>query len=262
MIKTLFRIFCILLIAAVLAAGYACWIEPNMLTVKTVSVPGTDWNSYMRIVIFSDLHVGDNMTPPMIAKVVSKINSLSPDIVVFLGDLFDDYSEYDGDPGEVSELLSRIDGEKYAVYGNHDYGGGAKNVFRSTMEDAGFRVLINERVELAEGLTLTGADDLFYGNPNTPELETEGFDILAVHEPDYFRAGHDFELQISGHTHGAQIRIPFIEKYILPKGGEDYTAGLYSEGRQNIFVTRGIGTSILPARFLAWPEIVVLEVGS
>jgi len=261
MIRGFFKFLCILLVLALLAVGYARFIEPNIITEKTVKVPGSSGFGPMRIAIFSDLHVSEHMTPAELTEIVSRINAMEPDVVIFLGDLFDDYSRYGGDPAEISEVLSRVEGRKYAVYGNHDYGGGAKKVFRTTMEEAGFEILINRKVDLGGGVTLTGADDLFYGTPDVSGFETDGFDILAVHEPDFFREGHDFELQISGHTHGAQIRIPFFEKYILPKGGEDYISGCYEVGDQTVFVTRGLGTSILPVRFLAWPEIVLLEVG-
>jgi predicted MPP superfamily phosphohydrolase len=182
--------------------------------------------------------------------------------VVFLGDLFDDYSIYEGDPAEIVNELSLIEGTKLAVWGNHDMGGGAFKVYEAFMTEAGFIVLENQSFRYSDKINFVGASDYIYTTPQVGDLYTEGFDVLLAHEPVLFDAGYPYELQLSGHTHGGQINLPFITKSRLPRGSGNYISGVFKDGERTLYVNRGLGMSNVRARFLSVPEITVIEVGN
>lgn len=253
---------------------YARYIEPNTITVKTLKITSqyiSNELSNIKIVQFSDTHISEYFTIKDLMNTIKKINNLNPDIVLFTGDLIDNYSECTIDPKEISYVLSLIDAPlgKYSVYGNHDYGGGAAMIYKKIMKDAGFNLLINSSEYLEEyNLTITGLDDGLFGNPDldniSSSIKEKAYNILLCHEPDIidYIANYNFDLAISGHSHGEQINIPFMDDIILPPLAKNYVRGLYdldTNRNSKIYVNKGIGTSKVPFRFLAQPEITLFE---
>jgi len=123
--------------------SYARFIEPKLIAIKTSKITSQYISkelSNIKIVQFSDTHISDYFTIKDLMKTVKKINKLNPDIVLFTGDLIDNYSESTIDSKKISYVLSLIDATlgKYSVYGNHDYGGGATRIYKEIMNDAGF----------------------------------------------------------------------------------------------------------------------------
>ncbi|WP_374192053.1 metallophosphoesterase [Bacillus sp. XF8] len=255
---------------------YAFHFETNSLSVtwNDIENPNIPEGFHgVKIVQFSDTHFGPNFPHKQQQMLVDKINKLKPDIVVFTGDLIDKFGEYTAERTQSQTILSQIRAPlgKYAVFGNHDRGGGGGYLYKSYMEKAGFTVLNNEvkKVKAANGdyITISGLDDFLLGKPKVQptlqHLRTEDFNLLLVHEPDAVEQIFEYpvDLQISGHSHGGQVQLPFIGPIITTSLANKYVEGLYSlEGKSEplqLYVNRGIGTTRMPVRFLSKPELSV-----
>lgn len=260
-------LWCVLLI--VLAFVWMRWAEPRLLTVTETEVssavlPGMA--DGLRIAQITDTHFGFDYDAEDFTRVAEKLNELQPHIVVFTGDLFEEYAKYPADEAAIIAALSSISAPhgKYAVLGNHDHGLGAAADSIRVLEAGGFTVLGNESVTLsALGITLTGIDDVFFGKGGSFDAAAfswEGFDLVIAHEPDLFTnlADQGLDLMLSGHTHGGQVRVPVLGELILPYLGREYPMGSYSRAGADLFVSRGLGTSKLPLRFLCPPEIALI----
>ena len=260
MLKRLRRLaLCLVLLGAV-ALAYAWWIEPRWLQVKEHYLTQSALEQDVTLVCFGDTHVGLDTTAEDLARWVEQINRQQPDVVVFLGDLFDDYSQYQGDPEEVVQALADIRAaDKLAVVGNHDVGGGSERVYEGLMERAGFTVLRNESAE-CQGIRFIGADEMLFYHPDVTGLSGQGIcNTLLCHEPDFADEAEPFALMLAGHTHGGQVRLPFCPPFVRPPGGEGYTAGFYQTAKGTLYVNRGLGMTSLPLRFGARPELTVFH---
>lgn len=272
--KFLMRLLLLLLIIGALLLAYSKYVEPFRVIIKniTISSPHVGENADgLRILVFADTHFGDFYSPLHFEKVVSSINSENPDLVFFLGDLIDHYIEYKGDPKEISLLLDKIEAPlgKAAIFGNHDYGGGAEYVYNDIMKNGGFLVLINESRYLSEqGIRITGIDDIVIGRGDPKAAKDEKiengdlFHIVLSHAPDLADqiAHYSVDLVLSAHTHGRQINIKGFDERILPAYGTKYIRGIYSlnnERKARLYVNAGIGMTQLPFRFLSPPELTV-----
>ena len=240
---------------------YMTSIEPNWIQITELEVTAPI-EGELRAVAFGDTHIGMGKDEEDMGKLVNKINDLAPDAVFFLGDLFDNYAEYTGDVEGNLAILAGIKAEhKYAVRGNHDVGGGAEFVYPELIEKAGFTLLENAGVQLPGGINLIGAADYIYHTPNIEGLTGEGFDLLLAHEPDLADALSGVELQLSGHSHGGQVYLPFLLDRILPNGSRNYVRGQYEKADGGIvYVNRGVGMSMMPVRLFSRPEITVITI--
>jgi len=174
---------------------------------------------------------------------------------------YDGTTVYAGDEAEIARVLSLPKADKYAVYGNHDLGGKAQHIYADIMAQAGYTVLVNQAVQLEGGVNLIGCDDLIFGTPDITGLPQEGaLDLLLMHEPDFADRVTGVELQLSGHTHGGQVRLPFVDYLVLPTGGKNYIRGSFEKADGGLlYVNRGLGMSILPYRFASRPELTVID---
>lgn len=249
---------------------YGCTVERKWLAIRQVHLPLARLPrqfSGFRLVLVSDTHLGLYFGPPELARVVEAVNRLVPDAICFAGDLLDTRSS-PGVLGQAVPLLTELKAPagKYAVLGNHDYRRDARQVIRE-LSRGGFRVLINEHAVLEKSqarLYLIGLDDILEGRPNLTTA-TEGIPagacrILLVHEPDYANETkkYDLDLQLSGHSHGGQVRLPIIGPLAGSKLGKKYPTGLYRVGNLFLYTNRGLGTTVLPVRFFCRPEITML----
>ena len=158
----------------------------------------------------------------------------------------------------------------YAVLGNHDWWLDGSRV-RKALADKGIRVLENESVRLerkGNAFRLLGLADNMERSPETsgalksvPASEPV---IALIHEPDYFPSIPErIALTLAGHTHGGQVRLPLVGSLIVPsRYGQRYALGTIREGSKLLFVTTGIGTSIIPVRFGVPPEYALLTIRS
>lgn len=274
--KNVFRLFLLVLITGVLLLCYARYIEPHMLQVKDVTIKSTRLSEEARnlkIAVFGDTHFNDYYSTEDFNKVLDAIGEMKPDMVVFTGDLIDHFDIYSDDTGAISEKLAEIEAPygKFAIFGNHDYGGGAENEYESIMEAGGFTVLKNEYHAIDElGIAIIGIDDVIigYGEPSIASWgRPDYFNIVLSHAPDVIDEVQDYhvDLMISGHTHGRQINLKFFDDYILPPYGKNYIEGLYrfsNERESQLYVNPGIGMTKLPYRFLSPPELTCITLES
>lgn len=268
LIKTIFISVLLLCLLGGLIFFYSLKVEPRLLKITTHELTSpTNSLDGLRIVQFSDTHVGAFYHEEDMQKLVDKINSLKPDIIVFTGDLVDHWAKYNN-RDVLAQILSDLNAPygKYAVYGNHDYGGGGTRIYKPFMESVGFDVLVNEstKVNLPNGasMTISGLDDLIFGKPSIEQVvknrPTADYQLILVHEPDIADAvsPHSFDLQLSGHSHGGQISIPGFSHDLMPPYGEIYTEGMYNlRSGLNVYVNTGIGSTQLPFRLGNIPEI-------
>lgn len=267
-----FLLFLVLLPFA--AAGYARYVEPYLLITRTVKIDAVKEVPDCTIVFFSDTHFGKDYSAKNIGRIVERINRSKPDIVVFGGDFLDNYArdreELDLDyiKGELSKIKSAYG--KFAVWGNHDYGGGAVRVYEDLMTDGGFQVLENENCMIeALNIRVFGYDDYLLGRtePSLYQIQSQDFNLIVAHEPvvaDFIENTGD-NLLLTGHTHGGQVGIPVIRNQVIPKGSGRYVKGLYSMEElgtgtpMQLYVSSGIGTTLCPIRFMNVPEIVEIR---
>lgn len=249
---------------------YATKIEPYLITVDEVPLMVEKLEDF-RIIQISDIQISANFTIHNLTNVIETMNQNNPDLVLFTGDLYENYAEYNDDDALI-EVLSSIKTKygKYAVWGNRDYGGGAEKNFETIMRQSGFQLLRNESVSImldnGNHLLLAGLDDALLGEPDIEAIlenlhpEENRFSILMTHEPDTadLYANIGFDLIVSGHSHGGQVSLPFLP-HVTTAMAEKYVNGLYRVSEQTIlYVNSGIGTSRYPVRCGVPPEIAVL----
>lgn len=243
--------------------GERFWLKVEKIDLSLERLPRA--LSGLRVVQFSDVHLGHHYTENDFLKVIETINSLQPDIICFTGDYVD--NTIDGLEGSIpvlSQLKARLG--KYAVLGNHDYRAGATHISKA-LQDSGFEVLINRHSSLRyqdETIIIAGIDDMIIGQPDIEvalqHTSKEVFKILLSHEPDFADISKDYaiDLQLSGHSHGGQIRLPLMGHLFTPLYAEKYIIGLKKIDQMFLYINRGIGTTLLPIRFYCRPEITLL----
>ncbi|WP_227013565.1 metallophosphoesterase [Paenibacillus psychroresistens] len=255
---------------AAFTGGYAFfgeryWIQTKQVSLSFPKLPKTF--SGMRMVQFSDVHLGKHYSNHRLEKLVAEIMELKPDLICFTGDLFD---THDGDPNDsIIPLLAKLNAPlgKFAALGNHDHAKGKSRIV-DILTRSGLRVLDNEQSILekqGERIRIVGVDDMFMGKPNLNKALQEefapSFTLLLSHAPDYADQASHFpiDLQISGHSHGGQVRLPFIGAITTPKFGRKYIQGLHKvkDSQLLVYTNRGIGTTNLPVRLFCRPEITV-----
>jgi uncharacterized protein len=256
---------------------YARNIEPNLLTINKEIIESdripASFNGF-KIIQFSDTHIGFHYTLEQFQDLAEKINSLQPDLLVFTGDLVDRPNQYNWTP-KLTEILANLQAPKgkFWIYGNHDHGGYGTEVIQSVMGQANFKLLKNSHQAIEQDvdrIILIGIDDVMLGSPNlTKALENTNpdlFTILLAHEPDFadIAQKHPIDVQLSGHSHGGQVRLPFVGHLYTPIYAEKYVDGKYAfeSSKMNLYVSRGIGTTRLPYRFLCKPEITLFTLKS
>lgn len=256
-----------LLILLIIALPFYAWkVKPFLVHVNHVELGKKNERTPLNVVQISDLQVSEYYETNRLDKVIEKVNAQKPDILLFTGDLFDNYSKYPEQRAPMIEKLNAFKANigKYAVWGNHDYGGGAVRVYEDVMSAGGFTVLRNqgETLTLSDGrqVFLGGLDDSLLGNPSVSDTlayrQNYDYAITMTHEPDVADAfiGTDTQLVLAGHSHGGQVWIPFYPiKNVL---AEKYTRGLYQlDAITQLYVNTGIGTTSIHARFGVIPEV-------
>ena len=257
------------------AGSWAFWLEPASLVVveERVSLP---WAARgpLRIAILTDLHVGSPFNGiTKLRRIVDRTNAARPDVVCILGDLV--IQGVIGGrfvaPEEIAAELKRLTAPAgvVAVLGNHDAWLDHARV-RAALESNGIRVLEEmaaRRHTPAGPFWIAGISDLWTGTHDIATalaaVSRDGAPIiLLTHNPDVFPlVPHSVSLTLAGHTHGGQVRLPFIGTPIVPsKFGERFAAGHIVEGGRHLFVATGLGTSILPVRFRVPPAVTLLTV--
>lgn len=227
-----------------------------------------------KIIQISDFHYAEYTEPYFLRDVVKQVNRLNPDAVFFNGDFVTDGVLFSHDQTKkfayrCTEILSGIHCPlRYAVLGNHD-STFAKPAVLDALATHGFTTLNNRYVPLErknQRLWIAGTGDAIYRKmdldkaiPASSVSNNEPI-LLMVHEPDVLPqvARYNVDLQLSGHTHGGQVRFPFLPPFHLPPLGRRYVEGVFRLGPTQLYVNRGLGTVGLPVRFNCPPEIAIL----
>lgn len=217
-----------------------------------------------RIIHLSDIHHSPFTSLDHIFRAVKVANRLRPDLVVLTGDYVSHDSEF---IAPVAEALAKLRAEfgSFACLGNHDHWTDAAMV-TNRFRTAGINVLINEGLRFQArdaAFWLCGVDDYMVGKTDLGAALRGSFPdemkLLLAHNPVLVRqaARRGVDLVLSGHTHGGQVKLRDDEKRILPK--RRLTAGLHRRKETQIYITRGIGTVVVPVRYQCPPEISLIE---
>lgn len=263
--------------AGALALGaltYANQIEPNLIAVQEINVAlrGLDpaFEGY-RIAQISDIHMNGSMSRARLTRVVDLINQRTPDLVVVTGDFTTHQRTLDVEDliAPLSAITAR-DG-KIAILGNHDYRA-ARAAVRHALRASGLMLLKNAVHTLrrdAAALHIAGVESVTRHKARLDlvldALPPTGAAILLAHEPDFAEvtaATKRFSLQLSGHSHGGQIRLPWLTQFALPAFAQRYVAGMYRVGGMLLYVNRGLGTVGAPLRFNCPPEITIFRLSA
>ncbi|MEQ1619213.1 MAG: metallophosphoesterase [Terricaulis sp.] len=255
---------------------YAWLVEPNLLVVRRVEVVSEHWRGPpITIAALGDIHVGGpHVDVARVQRIVRRVNALKPDFVVLLGDYVDGHApRHERSNREQREIagamasFAALDAPMgvAGVIGNHDFWYD-RNAVVEALEGAGVVVLSNRHAVLrARGgdLVVAGLDDDMTGHPDLAAAldgaPAEANTIVISHSPDPLaEMSADFALMLAAHTHCGQVTIPFVGRPFLPLRHRRYACGRVDEGGKILFVTGGIGTSRIPARFLNPPEIVLI----
>ena len=237
---------------------WSFFIEPNLLVVKNYTFKALGGK---KIVFVSDFHIAKNERKRL-QKIVKTINEIEPDLVLSDGDFIKDHDEkYTLPIEEQVKEFKKIKAPMITVLGNHD-GKFDKARVRNVLQTSGIIVLENSNTKF-EGLSIAGVEDIQTGFRDV-EMALIGMEhptILLSHNPDIYYDVHEkVELILAGHLHGGQIYLPFIGALNLPsKYGNKLVRGLIEDTHNKMLVTKGLGTSILPIRFGAVPEIFVIN---
>lgn len=274
LLKTILKLIFGALVAAELLAFYALVGERSLLTTKVQTLNFSDSpQQSIKIVQFTDAHLGEYYTLDQLKKAVEQINDQNPDMVIFTGDLFDISSQFD-QKDQVSAALEQINAPlgKFCIFGNRDYGAGGVKTYQALMEKAGFTVLVDEKATVEKNgrrISLYGCDDALLGNPDPAKLmqniDQQDFNILISHEPDTVDnyTQYPIDLALSGHSHGGQVILPFYGPIVKTNLCDTYFKGLYqldNPRRTQLYVSSGLGNTKAPIRFGNVPEIVSFEI--
>lgn len=252
-------------VAALGATAYAARLEPNWLAIERIRVsiqalpPAFDG---YRIAQLSDIHLG-NFTPRhMVARALQAALDLVPDLIVLTGDYVLDVLDWPLLLGELSKLSAH--GNVAAIMGNHDHWMDAAWV-REVLAAAGIPELRNASRALVRGdqaIWLLGVDDIWEKHNDLPlalaEVPPGATTLLLAHEPDFADEAAltgRIALQLSGHSHGGQVRIPGIGAPVLPYLGQKYPYGLRQVGEMWLYTNRGVGIIPPAVRINCRPEI-------
>jgi predicted MPP superfamily phosphohydrolase len=272
--RILRRLFLALALAGTLLLAFAYWTAVSDPVVREARVAVAGWPSgepRLRLLLLSDVHVGGpDMPPARLRRIVGQINRLRPDIILIAGDLVTDkrlatrYYSHDEAVAPLAALRPRL--ATVAVLGNHDHWRDAAAA-RRALARAGIHLLENQAVQLGP-VAIGGLDDDFTDRADLPATlaalrALKGPRLILSHSPDPFAdPAPDVFLMLAGHTHCGQIAPPLIGPLsTMSDYGDRYACGLVREGGRTLVVTAGLGTSGIPLRLGAVPDLWLVEIG-
>lgn len=257
-----------------MAAGCAVdgfLIEPGSLSITRREIQSKDLPVGLvglKIGLLSDFHFSPGWDEGLLEKVVAAVKREKLDVLALAGDYMCQNPKVVAPMLEILKNVNAAQGV-FAVMGNHDGWAGERVTVRREFEKAGIDFLINQNsiVQVkGEALAVAGTDFVWLGKPDLGRtfrgISAKTPILALVHEPDYFDtvvAHRPVMLQLSGHTHGGQCRVPLIG--YAPrrvKLGKKYLYGQYEIEASKLFVTRGVGSTGLRVRFACPPELAVL----
>lgn len=254
---------------------WAVLVEPGRVVAREVRVPIARWPDGLgplRIAAIADVHAGaPHMTLDALGGIVATVNAARPDLIVLLGDyvIHGIIGGHFIEPEPVAMVLGRLRASLgvFAVTGNHDWWYDGPRV-TAALGAAGIRVLDDAAAPLPPAgprLWIAGVGDLWTRPADVRRalaaVPAEAPVVVITHNPDLFPGvPARVLLTLAGHTHGGQVDLPLLGRLIVPSRAR-YAIGHVREDGRDLFVTPGLGTSILPVRFRVPPEISLLTVG-
>ena len=261
--------------------GLGIWgflIEPETLVVRHVSVESPNWRGPpLRIGVLSDVHVGAHVTPERVGRVVARLSRERPDVIVYLGDYAGGHRDADKrSPAARSAILTGVAAlgggraalGRIAILGNHDwwYDGPA---IEAELRRSNIPVLENSAIRIPRPgapFWVAGLTDLASkrARPSVPlalqDVPADEPVIMLTHWPDTFvHVPARVALTLAGHSHCGQVNLPVFGRPVAASpGSRRWPCGLYEVRGRQLFVTGGLGISIVPVRFRAPPEIVIV----
>ena len=256
-------------------------LEPNRPRIVRQEIALRRWPERLEgftIALLSDFHYDPYCSVHPLKAAIGMVNGLRPDLIALTGDfvsvpLMSLNNRAGASAAEPCAQLLRQMKAPYglwAITGNHDFYTDPARV-TSALHNVGIRVLANESapIELNGGrFWLAGVNDVLSGTANLDRslerVPSGEATVLLAHEPDYADhvarrpVGQGVDLQLSGHSHGGQVRLPYMRPLYLPELAEKYVAGLYNIGPLTLYTSRGLGTVILPVRLNCPPEITLI----
>ncbi|NWK56032.1 metallophosphoesterase [Verrucomicrobiaceae bacterium N1E253] len=260
---------------AIGAFSYARWVEPRLLTVteRDIHIPRLPSAlDGLRIAQLTDFHYQPEHQDQLMADAVATVNAANPDLICLTGDFI---TQSPDALAPLMEHLSRLRSKHgiYGIMGNHDGWSASPSLFQNHFRKAGLEFLLNQGSRINIGgapLFIYGTDSIWSGRVHLPSCyggHSPCDPVLAlVHEPDVFdiiKRDHRVDLQLSGHTHGGQCRVPLLGYApVKVRYGRNYIYGDYQVGDSSIFVSRGLGTVGTTVRFACAPEVAILTLRS
>lgn len=255
---------------AAAALGYAVLVEPRWLQRRHVSIHIASLPQALeglRVGVLSDLHVQRGRDPGVVRRAVAAMGAARPDLVAVTGDFAEDEAGLEAVLDALMPLAAPLG--VFAVPGNHDYKSGIDRWHRAVARRKALTDLTNRyvmREHHGTRVCVGGVDDFTHGEPRLvlPPPPTRDLTVVLAHSPDqaeHCRRSYDaVDLIVSGHTHGGQVRLPFIGAPVnSAEHAELYEEGLRRRPWTQVYTSRGVGTSGFPIRFLARPEVSVLD---
>ena len=251
-------------------------LEPNRVRVVRQDVALKRWPERLNgftIALLTDFHYDPVFSVHPIRASVDIVNGLGPDLVALTGDfvtepLFGPSAEGAKNADPCAEILGNIKARHglWAVMGNHDTTTSPKRV-TAALRNVGVQVLLNQSTPIERDgarFWLSGIGDAAERKSDLAAtlrpIPSEESVVLLAHEPDFadHASRHPIDLQLSGHSHGGQIRFPFVPPLYLPALGKKYIWGRYAIGKLILYTNPGLGTVGIPARLNCPPEITIL----
>lgn len=245
---------------------YMSWVEPYWIEVTTHRIQGSV-NQPLKIAHLTDLHTNGMFRRER--KVVELVRAYEPDLIVITGDNLNRFYDFYG----VSKVLSEFRAPLgvWMVRGNWEKGVPlAKEVDELEKDEAAFyqkagvRLLLNESARPRSDFWLVGFDDMVTSEKIIDSVANQAgseYRIALFHSPGVFpKVASRVQLALAGHTHGGQVRLPVFGPIILPSGTGGFLEGWYSREGAKLYVSRGIGNTVVDVRLGARPEVTFLEI--
>lgn len=264
--KNTHRGLTILLIAAattavVILTLYAFFIEPNRLTTRQMTIKSGLPGSPVTMAQVSDLHLSSIRS--IERNVIATLQKENPDLILFTGDVIDNATSLD----ELDTFLSMLPAQpvKIAVLGNWEYWSGVNLQRLATLyQKHSVQLLVNRSLPV-RNMTIIGLDDYTAGKPDYDAAKASYHStnpiVVIQHSPGFFsdphyKADRGIIVNLAGHTHGGQVAL-FGKGLVTPQGSGPFDSGWYKTKWGLLFVSKGVGTSVLPIRFGSKPEVVL-----
>lgn len=237
---------------------YSFYYCPNDLEITHHKRIYNKGKNYIKIAQITDLHTTGLGT--IENKLIKSLKNEKPDLIVITGDIATPNGNLEG----YEEVLSQIKAPLgvYFVNGNWEYWSPIKDLEKLFIK-YNIKYLNNNIVKLKSGLNLIGFDDI-EGSPEIKiidNIQKASLNIALFHSPVFFKSIPKYiHLSLAGHSHGGQIKVPLIGALWTPNGTDKYNEGWFKNEESELYVSRGIGNSILPIRFNCRPELAIFEI--